>query len=87
MEFDAQRNAVFLGWIFCEGENESTRDLRCGQSQIVVQFRNFSASLFVRVAKLENAGRLATGATMRPYQGRGPEELHRSCAKHFHKPT
>jgi hypothetical protein len=78
MEFDAQRNVVFLGWIFCEGENESTRDLRCGQSQIVVQFRNFSASLFVRVAKLENAGRLATRATMSPYHGRGPWELHRS---------
>ena len=29
-----------LGWVFCEGENESTRDRGCGQSQSLVQFLN-----------------------------------------------
>ena len=56
---------VFLGWIFCEGENESTRDQRRGQSQIIVQFENLSETNFGDAAPLGNALRLATGATMR----------------------
>ena len=37
-EIGCGKNLGFLGWIFCEGENESTRELRRGQSQIIVQF-------------------------------------------------
>jgi hypothetical protein len=44
LELVVGKNTVFLGWIFCEGENESTRDLGRGQSQIIVQFENLSAS-------------------------------------------
>jgi len=84
MEFDAQRNAVFLGWIFCEGENESTRDLGCGQSQIVVQFLNFSGLIFGRSMKSENRRRVATGA-----KRRGAEQLRvgaatRTLIENFH---
>ena len=40
MEFGCQQKCGCLGWNFCEGENESTRDQRRGQSQSLVQFRN-----------------------------------------------
>jgi hypothetical protein len=38
MELVVNKLQFFPGWIFCEGEKESTRDRECGQSQIVVQF-------------------------------------------------
>jgi hypothetical protein len=62
LELVVGNNTVFLGWIFCEGENESTRDLRRGQSQIIVQFENLSASFSMWAATPENQRRLATGA-------------------------
>ncbi|HYM07603.1 MAG TPA: hypothetical protein VEU11_13670 [Terriglobales bacterium] len=64
------KNTFFFGWIFCEGENESTRDQRRGQSQIIVQFENLSAANFEDAAPPENALRVATGA--RPSISAGP---------------
>ena len=54
-ELVVSKNAVCRGWIFCEGENESTRDRWCGQSPSSVQNRKSLEEISAERARRGNA--------------------------------
>jgi hypothetical protein len=75
-------SASCLGWIFCEGEKESTRDPPCGQSQ------NCCAILKFVAANFPAHDETGEGGETRSWSDDEPSAMIATAAmagKHFHK--